>query len=525
MPLDIFGDFGFVGADNTTANPYQDRQQCINFYPEISVSRDSKVAVSLLGCPGLNQLAGPTIPPLGANWPLPSTVTNLPVRGEWPLQGTTQALAVVANTCYLVTIATPATASSLPVLALTKIGTLLTSVGPVSIRDNGIGGVAVIVDGPFGYYYVYGVGGAAVGPIGTFIQITDPAFLGANRVAEIDGWWIFNQPGTQVFYTNSAPYSTVFAGSFFALKDSATDLLMGVMESKEELWLPGERTTEIWYDAGGAYFPFQRLVGTMLQVGCKATHSIARISKDGEDGLIWFGRSELGENLVIMTRGLNYQVVSTPAVSDAWAQYPVTSDAIGYSYQEDGHVFYVLTFPTADATWTFDASVPLEFAWTQRLSYDPYAQAFHRHRSNCCMNFAGMRVVGDYQNGALYQLTRNAYTDAGWPILARRRAPHIWKRETRQRLFMASLQVEFSPGVGTATGIGATPVAQLRISRNGGQSYGQQWPGYLGQMGDWLHRCIWRRLSFGRDNVVQVDVIGPHNRDIVGATLKALGET
>ena len=63
-------------------------------------------------------------------------------------------------------------------------------------------GTAVIVDGPNGYFYAYGTT-STIGPIGTFQQIHDPAFLGADRVAFIDGWWVFNQPGTQTFYTNS----------------------------------------------------------------------------------------------------------------------------------------------------------------------------------------------------------------------------------------------------------------------------------------------------------------------------------
>jgi hypothetical protein len=137
------------------------------------------------------------------------------------------------------------------------------------------------------------------------------------------------------------------------------------------------------------------------------------------------------------------------------------------------------------------------------------------------MNFAGMRIVGDYQNGSLYQMTRAAYTDAGWPILARRRAPYIWSKDNRERVFMASLQVEFTPGVGTASGLGQNPVANLRIAHNGPDSFGQQWPAPLGVIGDNRNRTMWRRLAFGRNDLVEVEVIAPVNRDIVGATLKA----
>lgn len=522
MPLEIFGDFGFSAGEDTSANPFQDRQQCVNYFPEASPSKGAKMEVTLLATPGLVQLYGANNS--GANgivWPQPSSVTNLPVRGQWVLPGETQALVVIANGLYLATIVSGGSDTVTGSISLSQVGTLNTSAGPVSIRDNGVVGTAVIVDGPNGYYYGYNA--ASVIGLGTFEQITDPSFLGANTVAFIDGWWVFNQPGTQTFYTNGQPYSLAFDGSYFALKDSFSDQLMGVIESKEELWLVGEKTTEIWYDAGGQYFPFQRLVGTMLQVGCKAVGSICRINSEGQDGLIWFGRSERGENIVVRTTGFNYDVVTSPAISNEIAKYTVTSDAIGYVYQDNGHQFYVLTFPTADRTWVFDAAMPEGYNWHQRLSYDPYAQQFHRHRSNCYMNFAGMRVVGDYQNGAIYQLTRSSYTDAGWPLLARRRAPHVWNAQNRERVFLCSLQVEFAIGQAPSSGIGSNPVARLRISKDGGATYGMAILASMGRIGRTLHRTIWRKLGFARDCVVELEVIDPVPRDITGATLKALG--
>ena len=526
MPLQLFGDFDFVGGDDTAANPYQDRQQTINWYVEVSPSKAAKEVTALLGTPGLIQLAtaGPTLPPLGTTWPAPSSITNLPVRGAWVLPGYKQAICVIGNGCYLVQIISLGSSTTPGTLGMTRVGSLASSSGPVSIRDLGVaGGVAFIVDGtPYGgYWYVYGSN--PIGAIGSLVQTKDPNFLGSNLLAYIDGWLVCNKPGSQTFYTNAQPYSTAFNGSYFALKDASSDLLMGVIESKEELWLPGERTTEIWYDAGGAYFPFQRLVGTMLQVGCKATYSIARLNSEGQDGLIWFGRSDRGENVVIRTAGFSADTVSTPAVSDAIAKYTTTADAVGYTYQEDTHEFYVLSFPTADRTWVYDATLPPSLAWHQRLSYDPYAAQFHRHRSNCFMNFAGMRIVGDYQNGSLYQMTRSAYTDAGWPILARRRSPHIWNRENRERVAMQSLQIDFAPGQGTASGLGADPIANLRMSRDGGTTFGPQNPRSIGKMGEYQNRAIWRRLGFTRDTVAEIEVISPVNRDIVGATLRAGG--
>lgn len=513
--LQLFDDFGFSGGEDVAPNPLQDRQICLNLYPEIN-QQNPKEVLGLLARPGLVQLVA--VPGGGAPgftstmtaWPLPSTVTNLPVRGFWELPGDATALTVIGNVCYLMKLATPATSAAFPTLSLTQIGTLATSSGPVCIRDNNAGGFAVVVDGPNGYFYNLATQ--------TFVQITDPAFLGADRVAYIDGWWIFNRPGTQTFYTNFPQYGTGFSGSYFALKDAAPDNLVTLIENKQQLWLIGDKTTEIWYDAGGQFFPFQRLVGTMLQSGCKAKHSVSRFNFSGQDGLIWFGRSERGENVILRTRGFNTEVVSSPAFGAEVATYPITSDAIGYTYQEDTHEFYVLTFPTADVTWAFDGQTNLLH---KRSSYDPYTETHHRERANAYINFAGMRIVGDYQCGAIYQLTRNVQNDAGWPILSKRRSPHIWDKGQRGRTFMASLQVDFSTGQGNVTGLGSAPVASLAISRDAGHSFGPRYPVSIGATGQFRTRAMWRRLGFGRDNVVDIEVIDPVPRDIVGVTLRA----
>lgn len=513
-PLDFFGDFGIAGGQDSAPNPLQDNQICINFYVEID-PQNAKEPLGLLGCPGLTQLVAapgggaPGFTPAMTQWPQPYSGPQLEVRGLWELPDLTSALAVIGNTCYL--IQTTQT-DGWPTYSMTSVGKLVTSSGPVCIRDNGTdGGTAVIVDGTAGYFY--SINGRQ------FNRITDPNFLGASRVAYIDGWWIFNKPGTQTFYTNQQPYSKQFDALYFANKDAASDPLITLIECKELLWLIGSKTTEIWYDAGGQYFGFQRITGTLLQVGCKAEHSVSRFGSQGQEGLIWFGRSERGENVIIRTRGFLDETVSTPAFSAEVSQYPRTDDAIGYTYQEDTHEFYVLIFPSADTTWCYDGQSGMLH---KRLSYDPYAQQFHRHRSNAYMNFQGMRIVGDYQNGAIYQLTRNSYTDAGWPLLAKRRSPHIWDKGQRGRVFMASLQLDFNAGVGNASGMGSDPQCSLAISRDGGRTFGQRWNAPLGKMGEYRTRTMWRKLGFGRDNVVDLEVIDPVRRDLVGVTLRAI---
>jgi len=286
-PLNFFGDWGFAGGQDAAPNHLQDDQICINFYPEVDPG-NSKETLGLLGCPGLTQLVAaagggaPGFTSTMTQWPMPYSGPSLPVRGLWELPANTDAtngstvdytaLAVIGNTCYLVT-ATFTSPTVFPTLSMASVGTLLTSTGPVCIRDNNAGGYAVIVDGPNGYTYKIATQ--------AFAQIADPNFMGADTVAYIDGWWIFNKPGTQTFYTNYPQYSITFNGLYFALKDAAADNLVAVMENKEMLWLIGDKTTEIWYDSGGQFFGFSRIVGTLIQAGCKAKHFVCAAGLHG----------------------------------------------------------------------------------------------------------------------------------------------------------------------------------------------------------------------------------------------------
>jgi hypothetical protein len=566
-------DFGFTGSNYEPPNPFQDLQRSINYYMEFSGDPASKMPGTLLGCPGKS--------------PIDQLATVGEVRGAWVLPGGTQTLWVSGNTLFLQTLTVPATQTSIAQFTVTTIGTLLTNSGHIVIRDNGAGGYAVIVDGPYGYYYRLDgassfqfTGGVAIGsstvtwpatvptqlivgslisaadgaiPAGTTItdinvvagsltisspstgtnatdgisvtlaqfgRITDPNFLGADRVDFIDGWLLFNQPNSQNIYTNApVPYTLIFQGAFYSKKDSGSDNVVTHMAHNREWWVIGERQSEVWDDTGqSANFGFTRFPGVAPQVGCAAKHSIARLG----DSLVWLARSERGENVVVRTNQYSFESISDHGVEHAITSYPYVADAIGFTYEEEGHLFYVLTFPTADATWCYDLTSSIKAGvpcWHQRASYDTATGTYHRDRANCFVNFQDLRLVGDYQSGQIHRLSRTIYTDAGAVLRASRRAPHVWSRTDRGRLFYASLQVEFSPGVGLSTGQGVNPQVMLRQSNDAGQSWGSERWTTVGKIGQTKNRAIWRKLGFSRDTVFEVSFSDPVNRDIVGATL------
>jgi hypothetical protein len=567
-------DPGIVGPAYEAPMKLQDAERLVNWYTEISESQGAKRPVALLGCPGLNpilQLVGGEV---RGSWILPGNTSAIAVSNSTAY--------LITVTVPATQNSIPQFAATVIGTLLTNAGPVV--IRDNGLVFGGAGGFAVIVDGQFGYYYrlpgtpgtvtftatltlgssqvpispipfglVAGAGttiSAASGfiPPGTlftganfnvpccnmsapatnnqladtitvtipsFGQITDPAFLAASHIGFVEGWLLFNQVGSRTFFTNAAtPYTLLFAGSFYALKDSSTDNLMGLHENNREVWFPGERTSEVWFNAGGTNFAFQRIPAVGPQIGCSAKYTITRLGTD----LAWLARNEQGDNVVVMTQGYSYVRISNHGVEHAISSYPVISDARAYAYQEEGHLFYVLTFPTADVTWVYDLKTKW---WHQRLSFDPNLGVYHRHRSNCFMNLADTRIVGDYQSGQLHQMSRAFYTDAGNPLVAQRRAPHVWSPNDRRRVFQSSLQVEFTPGVGLQSGQGSNPLATLRWSNDGGFTWSNEYTRSIGAAGKTRRRAIWRRLGMARDRVYELTYAEPTQRDIIGASLFA----
>lgn len=522
------GDFEFVGQTYVAPMGLQSIAETVNFYVEKSPEANSKMPNALLGCPGLLTLFTPTVGQVRGMYVLPGSTQALVVVGS----GLYLVTISVPATAYAI----PQYSYALIGTLNTLIGQV--SMRDNGVLQNGLGGYVLIVDGTYCYYYWLNgsshtitfqattatssntitfngtvpngmivtagatltdssgvipaatkitavntisagatISHAATGSvtndsmtltIPAFGVINDPGFLGAQKVDFIEGFLIFNQPNSRTFFcTGPGPYTVVFPGLYFALKDSSTDNLVTLYAENRELWLIGERTSEVWYNSGGSGFPFSRIPGVAPQIGCAAVYSVTRCDKQ----LVWLGRNEQGQNLVVCSNNYTWARISTHAIEHLIASFTIVSDAIGYGYEEDGHIFYMLTFPTADVTLCFDFT---SGAWHKRLSFDTSTGLYHRHYSNCFMDFGDVRMVGDYQNGNVYQMSRQYFDDNGSPIRAMRRTGPVWNKENRERIFHSQLQVEFTPGVGLqgvpVAGSGLNVVLLLHFAGTNGQT-------------------------------------------------------
>lgn len=496
MKTPILGAF-YVARSINAAN-----SRCVNLYPEI-VQEGGKEPAFLTRCPGLK----PITFTVGGS---PATALDAgPIRALWTYGGylyvvTSQALSTIP---YPETKLWKVDAN----YVATLIGTVSTDVGtgPVSIADNGNQMFLAFGDAA-GTSYIYNATTSA------FAQITDPDFPGASSVGFIDGYFVFAQPNSQKLWVTALLDGTSIDPLDFASAEGAPDDIVSVLVDHREIWVFGAKSTEVWYNAGGPDFPLERIAGAFNELGCIARYSPVKLSNI----VFWLGTNDQGQGIVYRTNGYRGVRISTHAIEREIQSYSVISDAIGSSYQQDGHLFYMLTFPTVGKTWVYDLTTQL---WHERAAW--VNGAYTRHRANCVVNFNGTILVGDYQNGKVYEYSLTTYDDDG--------APQRWLRSWRalpvgdntlKRTAHHNLQLDCEAGVGLVTGQGSDPQVMLRWSDDGGHTWSNEYWRSMGPIGETGKRVIWRKLGMTlklRDRVYEISGSDPVKIAINGAELAA----
>lgn len=445
----------FLGQAYQSRSPVLSSQTAINIYPELTEGNADEVG-AFYGTPGLTgligSLAGET-------------------RGLYVAQG--YLYGVIGDTIYRFV---PSTATATPL-----INTLPNSTGKVSMVSNETQVVVAHQDG----WHWFDIGGAIANVV-----------AGAPTTSSVtsqDNYVIFPTTDGMFGITALADLSTIDPLDVADAEGDPDDLVT-VFSDHREAWLFGEDTTEIWSNTGAALFPFERQPGGFIEMGCAAKFSVAKL----DNSVFWLGRDRNGQGIVYRSNGYVPVRISTHAIEHAINGYSDISDAFAYSYQEEGHAFYVLTFPTGDATWVYDVATR---GWHQRawLGDDGL---LHRHRANCYANFEGMHLVGDVQGGAVLQMSLDAYTDDGDEIYRERAfmLPEVENKKGR----IDEVEILATIGDGLTPVDGSAVSLWLEVSRDSGRTFGYQRILSTGAIGETKARFRWRRCGTGRDIVLKV---------------------
>lgn len=381
---------------------------------------------------------------------------------------------------------------------LTELGTISSSSGVVNMIDNGRS--VILVAGSTGYTITLSDN--------SFGVINQSSFYGGATVQYGDGYFVLPRPNSTQFYISLA-FETNFDALDFAGKTGFSDPLVTLQVTKRYIYLLGSLTTEVWYNAGGAAFPYERMPGAFIQHGCIAPQSAAQM-----DGAVyWLSQSKEGKCIVVRTENYDAKRISTHAIENEFQSYEKIDDAIGFTMQMEGHFWYVLTFPSADKTWVYDLA---SSQWTEWLWLDEQGQ-FRRHRASCFAYAYGKLVMGDWENGKLYEASPDVMTDDGGPISRLRSFAHMVDDGNRvmYREFIADFQV------GEGASNGEVPL-YLRWSDTKGASWGNYIEESFGLEGDYLKSVQFQRLGMARDRVFELSWSAPVKTALNGAFVQMI---
>jgi hypothetical protein len=461
---------GLVGGSYQERSLPFDAQRTVNLYPVVDETGQGKEPTALYGTPGLLIF---------------NTCGIGPIRGLF-YSTNGRLFAVSATQLYEV--------SSSGVETLR--GTLITDVTKITMVENTT--QLIICDSTNLYTFTYSTN--------TFAQVTDVDFPDAGTVTMLDGYTIVNKPNSGEFYISAIQNAASWDALDFATAESSPDGLVRVIALSGQLWLFGERTTEVWYNSGDVDFPFSRIEGARIEVGCASPLSVLTV----DNSVFWLGKSDKGQGTVYRAAGYSPQRISTFAIEYALGKISDLSDVQAYTYQRDGHLFYILTGGGLETSLAYDVSTGL---WHER-AYLEEDGTYSTHLAYTCAFAYNKHLVGDKSNGNIYIMSPDYYDDNGREIKAMRTFTHICQEG--QIFKVKEVIIDFENGVGLS-GENA-PQVWLRVSRDGGRTWGNELLASIGALGSYQTQARWRRLGYTNDILTfQVSISDPVKRAICGA--------
>lgn len=392
---------------------------------------------------------------------------------------------------------TPSSADTTATFTLTNDGM------PVSWASSGDAGQQLII-GSGGSAFVFDLvtstlgkvvdGATAVGFIGTYFVILDAATSTMKSSESLDGYaW----DPLQIYQ-----------------RTAAGDRWLGMAVTSNEIILFGSKAADVWKLTGDADTRFAPFQDVTIDEGI-----IAPASLQVSGGMsMWVGQNSDGAGIIWRTNGYDKLQTSTRGIEKELASYDTLADAVAWTYQMEGHTFYVLTFPSDGRTWVYDV---LTQRWHRRGFFDPNTMDYTAYRPQChAFAFGGIgfgtHVVGDRESGVIAELRNDISTDFEDQQIRRlRQCPHITDEMLETTIW--SLVIDLQVGKGTATGQGADPTIMLQISRDGGQTWGDEIWRSTGAQGKYLTRVKFNRLGIARDWVFRFVVTDPIAWQIAGA--------
>lgn len=233
----------------------------------------------------------------------------------------------------------------------------------------------------------------------------------ATHVAWMTGRFLAGWGGTNYFsITGYNPEAEEFENDFWSLDvnpfvcNAKGDKLDALLSTGEQTYAWGRLGAEVWQDDGTT--PVSPVPSAFVEIGLEAVYSLAVAG----DTFFLLGVVE-GKRVVVRVSPAGSKIISE-AIEDDLAGMDTISDAIGDLISVGGLSLYLLTFPTENKTWAYDA---VANTWVPWSSFDTRLGNHNRYKYQyaCYARGWNKHLIMSSVDGKIYEMGRETFTDDG----------------------------------------------------------------------------------------------------------------
>ncbi len=267
-------------------------------------------------------------------------------------------------------------------------------------------------------------------------------------------------------------------------------------------------TTQKFINTGNVDFQFEAVRGATLPYGLAAERSVAT----GADSIMWLGIGINGKIKPIRVVSNQILDMFSEAILKEMQALETFSDARAFCYQSGVHEFYVLTFPSEDKTYVFDLTTGLSH---DRTSTDLTTGEQIRWRPHNYVNSGGRHFVGDFESGNIFELKSDVFDEDGEVIFRRRRIP-IFDADGVYKT-VNKITIQFALDEALTSGQGSDPQVMLKISHDGGHTFGNEMWRSIGTLGEFTDLAIWDSLGTAKKWCLEITMSDPIEWKVLNA--------
>ena len=301
----------------------------------------------------------------------------------------------------------------------------------------------------------------------TLTTASDPDFETPNSVATINSQSIYDGDGGR-FGVSDVGVPLTIDGLNYGTAEYKADNLQRVYAYITNALMMGEKSIEQWWNSGTGNPPFDRIEGSIINVGLGAIHSVA----DDDENVYFFA----DDNQVYVLRGTVVTPILPKVIVREIEGFTTKTDAVGWTMIIDGQWFYVLKFQTADRTFIY----PRNGEWFElssgltggRYNGDAYAYAYNKH------------LIAD-EDGDVFEMDLSTYTEDSAVIRRTRTLSPIHSGlfgQHGKEIEIKYLVLNGKTGTGTLTGQGSDPEIIMQYA-NDGENFDTELRAKVGKLG------------------------------------------